>query len=137
MKKYVMILLMSLMALSCEDKLAQLDVVEFGAALMDPKAMPLEYKAGRFEIKVVSDGDFTAQVVEGDQWLHFENGGTSYTGNSEVRSLSVYYDVNRTVLRSGKIILTRKHRKVEIDVTQVGKTKLQQPRDTQYVHNTE
>ena len=56
MKKYVIILLMSLMAISCEDKLAQLDVVEFGAALMDPKAMPLDYKAGRFEIKVVSDG---------------------------------------------------------------------------------
>lgn len=120
MKRYVIILLMSLMALSCEDKLAQLDVVEFGAALMDPKAMPLEYKAGRFEIKVVSDGDFTAQIEEGDQWLQFENGEASYSGNSEVRSLSVYYDVNRTVLRSGKIILTRKHRKVEIEVAQVG-----------------
>ena len=120
MKKYVIILLMSLMAISCEDKLAHLDVVEFGAALMDPKVMPLDYKAGRFEIKVVSDGDFNAQIVEGDQWLHFENGENTYSGNKEVRSLSVYYDANRTVLRSGKLVLTRKHRKVEIDAAQVG-----------------
>ena len=63
MKRYVIILLMSLMALSCEDKLAQLDVVEFGAALMDENCMPLEYKAGTFVIKVVSDGDFCTVLL--------------------------------------------------------------------------
>ena len=120
MKRYVIILLMSLMALSCEDKLAQLDVVEFGAALMDEKCMPLEYKSGTFLIKVVSDGDFTAHVVEGDQWIHFEGGKSTYSGNSDDRTISVYYDANRTVLRSGKITLTRKHREVEIEVSQVG-----------------
>lgn len=120
MKRYVIILLMSLMAISCEDKLAQLDVVEFGAALMDEKCMPLEYKAGSFLIKVVSDGDYTAQVVEGDQWIHFEGGKSTYSGNSGDRTISVYYDANRTVLRSGKISLTRKHRKVEIEISQVG-----------------
>lgn len=120
MKRYVIILLMSLMALSCEDKLAQLDVVEFGAALMDENCMPLEYKAGTFVIKVVSDGDFTAQVVEGEEWIHFEGGKSIYSGNSSDKTISVYYDVNRTVLRSGKISLTRKHRKVEIQVSQVG-----------------
>ena len=120
MKRYVIILLMSLMALSCEDKLAQLDVVEFGAALMDEKCMPLEYKSGTFLIKVVSDGDFTAHVAEGDQWIHFEGGKSTYSGNSDDRTISVYYDANRTVLRSGKITLTRKHREVEIEVSQVG-----------------
>ena len=120
MKRYVIILLMSLMAMACEDKLAQLDVVEFGAALMDEKCMPLSYKAGSFVINVVSDGDFTAEIVDGDQWLHFEDGKSSYSGNSAERTLPVYYDVNRTVLRSGKIVLTRKHRKVEIEVSQIG-----------------
>ena len=120
MKRYVIILLMSLMAISCEDKLAQLDIVEFGADLMDEKCMPLEYKAGSFLIKVVSDGDYTAQVVDGDQWIHFEGGKSTYSGNSGDRTISVYYDANRTVLRSGKISLTRKHRKVEIEISQVG-----------------
>ena len=120
MKRYVIILLMSLMALACEDKLAQLEVVEFGAALMDEDCMPLKYKAGSFLITVVSDGEFNAEIVEGDQWLHFEDGKTTYSGNSADKSITVYYDVNRTVLRSGKISLTRKQRKVEIEVSQVG-----------------
>lgn len=120
MKRYVIMLLMSVIALSCTDKLAQLDVVEFGAALMDEGCMPLEYKAGRLAIKVISDGDFTADIVDGDSWLHFEGGESTYSGNSDDKVVYVYYDVNRTVLRSGKIVLTRKHRKVEIDVTQLG-----------------
>ena len=120
MKRYVIILLMSLMALACEDKLAQLEVVEFGAALMDEDCMPLKYKAGSFVITVVSDGEFQAEIVEGDQWIHFEDGKSTYSGNSADKSITVYYDVNRTVLRSGKISLTRKHRKVEIEVSQVG-----------------
>ena len=120
MKRYVIMLLMSVIALSCTDKLAQLDVVEFGAALMDEGCMPLEYKAGRLAIKVISDGDFTADIVDGDSWLHFEGGELTYSGNSDDKVVYVYYDVNRTVLRSGKIVLTRKHRKVEIDVTQLG-----------------
>ena len=120
MKRYVIILLMSLMALACEDKLAQLEVVEFGAALMDEDCMPLKYKAGSFVITVVSDGEFNAEIVEGDQWLHFEDGKTTCSGNSADKLITVYYDVNRTVLRSGKISLTRKHRKVEIEVSQVG-----------------
>ena len=120
MKRYVIILLMSLMALACEDKLAQLEVVEFGAALMDEDCMPLKYKAGSFVITVVSDGEFNAEIVEGDQWIHFEDGKSTYSGNSADKSITVHYDVNRTVLRSGKISLTRKHRKVEIEVSQVG-----------------
>lgn len=120
MKKYVIMLLMSLMALSCEDKLAHLEVVEFGAALMDEGAMPLAYNSGNFEIRVVSDGDFKAEIIDGGQWLHFEDGEKVFSGNSDVKMLKVFYDTNRTILRAGKIVLTRKHRKVEIDVTQVG-----------------
>ena len=48
MKKYISIILMCLVALSCEDKLAQLEVVEFGAALSNDYPMPLNYKAGSF-----------------------------------------------------------------------------------------
>ena len=120
MKRYVIMLLVSFFALSCTDKLAQLEVVEFGAALVDEDCMPLEYKAGRFAIKVVSDGDFIAEIVEGESWLHFEGGESTYSGSSADMTIYVFYDVNRTVLRSGKIALTRKHRKVEIDVTQLG-----------------
>ena len=120
MKRYVIMLLVSFLALSCTDKLAQLEVVEFGAALVDEDCMPLEYKAGRFAIKVVSDGDFIAEIVEGESWLHFEGGESTYSGSSADMTIYVFYDVNRTVLRSGKIALTRKHRKVEIDVTQLG-----------------
>ena len=53
---------MCLVALSCEDKLAQLDVVEFGAAFSADCPMPLNYKAGSFEIEVVSDGDYVAHA---------------------------------------------------------------------------
>ena len=45
MKRYVIMLLVSFFALSCTDKLAQLEVVEFGAALVDEDCMPLEYVA--------------------------------------------------------------------------------------------
>ena len=122
MKRYIMIL-MCLLTLSCNDKLAELDIVEFGAALVDDGAtplMPLGYKSGKFEIKVISDGDFKAEITEGSDWLHFEGGAHTYSGNSDDGYLMVYHDPNRTILRTGKIILTRKHRKVEIEITQIG-----------------
>lgn len=120
MKRYMILVLLSLAALSCEDKLAQLDVVEFGAALMDEDSMPLGYKAGRFDIRVVSDGDFTAEITEGSQWLHFEGGVLTYSGDSSDSRVTICCDANRTILRSGKIVLKRKHRKVEIEVSQLG-----------------
>lgn len=120
MKRYMILVLLSLAALSCEDKLAQLDVVEFGAALMDEDSMPLGYKAGEFDIRVVSDGDFTAEITEGSQWLHFEGGVLTYSGDSSDSRVTVYCDANRTILRSGKIVLKRKHRKVEIEISQLG-----------------
>ena len=120
MKRYMILVLLSLAALSCQDKLAQLDVVEFGAALMDEDSMPLGYKAGEFDIRVVSDGDFTAEITEGSQWLHFEGGVLTYSGDSSDSRVTVYCDANRTILRSGKIVLKRKHRKVEIEISQLG-----------------
>lgn len=124
MKRYMILVLLSLAALSCQDKLAQLDVVEFGAALMDEDSMPLGYKAGEFDIRVVSDGDYTAEITEGAQWLHFEGGAQACSGSSSdsrhEQYVTVYYDANRTILRSGKIVLKRKHRKVEIEISQLG-----------------
>lgn len=124
MKRYMILVLLSLAALSCQDKLAQLDVVEFGAALMDEDSMPLGYKAGEFDIRVVSDGDYTAEITEGAQWLHFEGGAQACSGSSsdsrQEQYVTVYYDANRTILRSGKIVLKRKHRKVEIEISQLG-----------------
>ena len=111
---------MCLVALSCEDKLAQLDVVEFGAALSTDCPMPLNYKAGSFEIEVVSDGDYVAQVDSDCDWIWFEGTSKTYQGGSADEPLIVYYDANRTILRTGKITLTRKHRKVELEISQVG-----------------
>lgn len=115
---------MCLVALSCEDKLAQLDVVEFGARLNEPDPakplLPLDYKAGSFEIFVISDGDFKAEVHQDCDWLWFEGSSRTYQGNSEDQYITVYYDANRTIMRDGKITLTRKHRNVEIQVNQVG-----------------
>ena len=124
MKKYISIILMCLVALSCEDKLAQLDVVDFGAELheADPTQplLPLNYKAGSFEIFVISDGDFKAEVHKDCDWLWFEGSSRTYQGTSEDEYITVYYDANRTIMRDGKITLTRKHRTVEIFVNQVG-----------------
>ena len=111
---------MCLVALSCEDKLAQLDVVEFGAALSTDCPMPLNYKAGSFEIDIVSDGDYVAKVADDCDWIWFEGSSKAYNGNITDESITVYYDANRTILRTGKITLTRKHRKVELEISQVG-----------------
>ena len=118
MKKYIL-MLMCIAALSCNDKLAELEIVDFGAAV-DEYAMPLSYRQGSFEIEVVSDGDFTAEVTEGSEWIHFENGASRIAGGADVKMLKVCVDANRTILRSGKIVLARKHRTVEIQVSQYG-----------------
>lgn len=120
MKRYVIMLFMCLATISCKDKLTELEVVDFGAALMDDYSLPFGYKAGQFVIQVISDGEFEAEIAEGEEWLHFEGGGIAWTGDGDVESLTVYYDPNRNVHRTGKIVLTRKHRKVEINVSQVG-----------------
>ena len=120
MKKYISTILMCLGALSCSDKLAELEIVEFGATLQSGCSMPLDYKAGAFGIEVISDGDFKAEIPQDCDWLWFEGSAGSYSGTSADELVTVYYDPNRTVLRSGKVILTRKHRRVEIEVSQVG-----------------
>lgn len=120
MKRYVIMILMCLVTLSCEDKLAELEVVEFGAEITKDFPMPLDYTTGEFKIYVVSDGEFEAEVTEGEDWLHFPGPSAKLSGDSDVDSLTVCYDANRTVLRTGKIVLTRKHRKVELEVSQVG-----------------
>lgn len=118
MKKYIL-MLMCLAALSCNDRLAELEIVEFGAGV-DEDIMPLSYRQGSFEMEVVSDGDFQAVVTEGSEWIHFEDGGDRFAGGADVKTLRVYVDANRTILRSGRIVLSRKHRTVEIAVSQSG-----------------
>ncbi len=119
MKKYIL-MLMCFVALSCNDKLAELEIVDFGAAVADEYAMPLSYRQGSFDIQVVSDGEFSAEVTEGSEWIHFENGASRITGGADVKMLKVYVDANRTIMRSGKIVLSRKHRVVELAVNQYG-----------------
>jgi hypothetical protein len=81
MKRYLM-LMMCLLALSCTDKLAELEIVEFGARVYEEYEMPLLYRAGEIKVEVVSDGEYDAVVTEGSEWLWFENGNTSYKGSS-------------------------------------------------------
>lgn len=119
MKRYI-VLLMSLMALSCTDRLAEVEIVEFGARVFEEYAMPLSYRPDEFRIEVVSDGEYQAVIAEGEEWMHFEGGLSSYAGSAADESLTVYVDANRTILRSGKIVLKRLHREVEIEVSQVG-----------------
>lgn len=119
MKKYIMFL-MCLMALSCTDNLTEVEIVEFGARVYDDYQMPLSYRPGEFKIEIVSDGEFVATIEEGEEWMCFENGETSYTGSREDEFLVVSVDANRTIMRSGKIVLNRLHRTVEIEVSQVG-----------------
>ena len=63
MKRYVIMILMCLTTLACNDKLTELEVVEFGAALVDGTTVPFNYKAGQFDIQIVSDGEFDAERV--------------------------------------------------------------------------
>lgn len=119
MKRYL-ILLMCLLALSCTDKLAELEIVEFGAQVYEEYEMPLSYRAGEIKLEIVSDGEYEAVVTEGAEWIRFENGSASYKGSSADECLVVCYDANRTVMRSGKVVLSRRHRKVEIEISQVG-----------------
>ena len=122
MKKYVSIILMCLMALSCSDKLAELEIVEFGAALVEKNAeslMPLAYRSGSFQVEVVSDGDFKAEIPQDCDWLWFDGSSKSYSGSGDVK-ITVHYDLNRAILRSETIVLARKHRRVEIRVSQNG-----------------
>lgn len=111
---------MCLLALSCTDKLAELEIVEFGAQVYEEYEMPLSYRAGEIKLEIVSDGEYEAVVTEGAEWIRFENGSASYKGSSADECLVVCYDANRTVMRSGKVVLSRRHRKVEIEISQVG-----------------
>lgn len=119
MKRYLM-LIMCLLALSCTDKLAELEIVEFGAQVYEEYEMPLSYRSGEIKLEIVSDGEYDAVVTEGTEWIRFENGSASYKGSSADECLVVCYDANRTVMRSGKVVLSRRHRKVEIEISQVG-----------------
>ena len=89
MKRYVIMILMCLTTLACNDKLTELEVVEFGAALVAGTTVPFNYKAGQFDIQIVSDGEFEAEIVEGEDWLHFYESATTFSGNSDVKSLTV------------------------------------------------
>lgn len=115
MRRYIYIM-MCFVALSCERKFDELEIVALGCA--EPE-VTVGHLAGDVVFDVVSDGEYTVSVGEGDDWLHLEGGKDHLTLDGD-GPITVSHDSNRSVARRGSIYLRRATREVELVINQTG-----------------
>ena len=108
MKKYILYIALCLVvAVSCE----QLpdDVKIYGVGCKADK-VELIANAGEYTLEVFANGEFTATLDEDDTWLRFAGYGDSreiVCNSTETTSLKMSFDINKGVLRTSVLILTR------------------------------
>ena len=116
MKKYLYMAAALLMAVACNWKDEMVDPEELGA---QSKSIELSCVAGSVTLGVYADGDFSAALPSDAAWIHFENGGRSFSGKGDT-GIILSYDINRGVARSTVISLRRGRKYLEIPVIQAG-----------------
>ena len=126
MKRYIVYMVLSLVAaVSCE----QLpdDVKIYGVGCIDPETgAPLHevflgVDPGEYQLKVYADGDFTATIEEGTEWIRFS--GTDdprlFAGSGDM-TISLVYDINKGIPRTTLLTLERGTNVFEVDLVQDG-----------------
>ena len=126
MKRYIIYIALCLVAaVSCE----QLpdDVKIYGVGCIDPeKGTPLHEVSlgvdpGQYQLKVYADGDFTAMIEEGAEWIRFSADPASrvLVGNGDV-TIDLVYDINKGIPRTALLTLERGTNVFEVSLTQDG-----------------
>lgn len=101
---------------SCAPENGFVEPLELGVA---EKSVRLPADEGQFSLKVLSDGVFTARVVEGE-WLRFSGSGLQALNASGDCELGLSYESNSGMSRTATVVLERGRRSVEVLFTQAG-----------------
>lgn len=119
MKKYIVnFVIVLIAAVSCE----QLpDVVNIYGIGCKEKEAVVSSNPGEYSLNIYADGDFEAILDEHDTWLRFSSAKDSriFRGSGDM-SLSLQYDINRSIPRTATIVLKRGTNVFKFALTQEG-----------------
>ena len=126
MKRYIINMALCLVAaLSCE----QLpdDVKIYGIGCIDPeKGTPLHEVSlgvdpGQYQLKVYADGEFTATLEDGAEWIRFSADPASrvLVGNGDM-TIDLVYDINKGIPRTALLTLERGTNVFKVNLVQDG-----------------
>lgn len=118
MKKYIIISLIALLALSCEKETYKATLYGLGC---EYPVKEVGSEAGKAVFEVLSDNEWTATISSDDSWLWFtDNPSSKEIVLSGDVSLCVSYQADRGVSRESVIILTGGDIRVELILKQKG-----------------
>ena len=116
MKKQITIAL-ALLAVSCQWKDGMVEPHELGVAETQA-ALPCT--AGTYTLSILADGDFTVTLPSDAPWLTFSGAeGRSVTGDGDT-GIVLSYEMNRGLVRSAVVSVTRGRKECEVAITQAG-----------------
>lgn len=116
MRTRLFILAAITLAAGCTRMEDQVELYEIGCPGGD---VALTYGAGSIDVEVLSNGDYSATLPDGTEWIRFSSGNLAAEGNGD-GSLSLSYDINRSIPRSVVMSLIRGTNTAHITITQEG-----------------
>lgn len=116
MKRVLTIVLGVVAVAACATKENQTSFPELG---VKKESCVLDCTPGKYEIEVLSDGEFNAFIKEGD-WLYFENSQSKECVGQGDMCLTLVYDLNRGLERHAVVEISRKGKSVEVSLIQEG-----------------
>jgi len=116
MKKLIYFLFAAALLSACAEKDGMVEPLELGVG---DKSPVVGCEAGKYSVKVLSDGEFTASL-DSENWIGFASSPErSITACGDVE-IPLVYDINRGLMRQSTITLTRGRRSVQVVLTQNG-----------------
>lgn len=116
MRTRLFILAAIALAAGCTRMEDQVQLYEIGCPGGD---VALAYGAGTLDVEVLSNGNYLATLPDGTEWIRFCPGDLTAEGSGD-GSLSLSYDINRSVPRSVIMTLSRGTNTAHITITQEG-----------------
>ena len=118
MKKYILISVAVLLALSCEKEGGRVNLYGLGC---EYPVREVGSAAGLAVFEVLADNEWTATISEEDSWFRFADSPASrelvFSGD---KSLGISYDADRGISREGVIRLSGGNIKLELTLKQEG-----------------
>ena len=115
--KYISTIFPALLILlaSCSHLPEDVKLIELGT---EETEVYLQAEGGQYAMRIYVDGEFTATVTEGADWLSFPDGDT-FTAGSDCEVLLTYTS-NKSIERTAKVTLTRETKTSVVSFTQEG-----------------
>lgn len=116
MKKLIYFIFAAALFSACSEKEGLVEALEIGVKDKNPV---VGCEAGKYFLKVLSDGEFTARL-DSENWISFESTPARSISASGDVEIPLVYEINHGIMRQTTLTLVRGRRSVEVVLSQNG-----------------